>query len=302
MKLQYGPDKKQYELYQGADYQSFWEGIARQKLDELEQVIIRDLLSLPARRLIDVGCGFGRLAHNYLDQAQEVVMLDSSVTLLQQARERTGGRALYIACDMHQIPFCPGSFDRVMMVRVLHHLPDGKAALSVLSRLLAGQGRLIFSYCNKTNLEQVARWAIGRNKFNPFSHEPVFTWGAFVMHHPQYIDQVLLENGLVKTKARGAGVVDKIAGRLNHYGKHFPSGVHLSPLFGDLGLAPWVFLQAEKPTGQPLEADLPAEKLLRCLKCGGELSRSEEEFRCVGCGDSYPIHDGIIDFLPKNEV
>jgi len=306
MKLQVGPDKKQYEMYQNADYQSFWEGLERQKLDELERILVQRLLDLPARRLIDIGCGFGRLADCYLEQCDEVVLLDSSLSLLQEARQKTGGRAaLYIACDLQRIPFCDAVFDRVMLVRVLHHLPDSGAALSELGRILNGGGRLLFTYCNKRNLERMARWLVGRNPYNPWRLEPAWVWEAFFMHHPRYIRQQLAQAGFERERIYGAGIVDKLAGRLGRWGRHIPPGVALAPVLAGLWLAPWIFCQATRPSPPPEEAQDEHRReittLLRCLDCGSGLLPETDGLHCPSCRRLYPLQDGIFNFLPAGQ-
>jgi SAM-dependent methyltransferase/uncharacterized protein YbaR (Trm112 family) len=301
MQLQVGPDKEQYEMYQNADYQSFWDGVARQKMDELERILVRNLLELPARRLIDVGCGFGRMADVYFDRAEQVAMLDSSTSLLQQARSRTGGRALYIACNLPHIPFADAAFDRALMIRVFHHLPDGRASLQELNRILGQGGRLVFTYCNKANLKQIVKWLEGKRTFNPFQPEPGYVWDAFLMHHPRSIRQMLAEIGLKQVKLRGSGFLDKLAGRLGRLGSRLPPGVALSTVAAYSGVAPWIFCQAAKPTGQTQAAESSLESLLRCPTCHGVLAHPAGGYTCEACQRLYPEQDGIINFLPDNQ-
>ena len=58
-------------LYEDIEYHDFWEGVERRHLDELEQILVSRMLKLPARRLIDIGCGSlrsGRLLIPYLNE------------------------------------------------------------------------------------------------------------------------------------------------------------------------------------------------------------------------------------------
>jgi ubiquinone/menaquinone biosynthesis C-methylase UbiE len=292
-------------MYQDVNYKEFWEGRERQKLDQLERILMKELLSLPARRLIDVGCGYGRMADEYLHACDQVVMLDSSISLLQQAREKTHGQATYIACDLYHIPFRDASFDRVLNIRVFHHLENGEAALSEFERILAKDGELTFTYCNKANLDRVVSWVIDHEAINPFSLEPGWIWSGFLMHHPRHIHSMLRALKFTEIVERGAGVMDKFAGRFSQYGIEVPPGRRLAPLFAALAIAPWIFVQAKKTSGPCLEEATRPEMLLCCPLCKGDLLHLVEPlgagniYYCTNCNRSFPIHDGIIDFLPE---
>jgi 2-polyprenyl-3-methyl-5-hydroxy-6-metoxy-1,4-benzoquinol methylase len=299
--LQVDQDTKEYELYENADYQSFWKGIQQKKLDELEQILIRRMLHLPARRIIDIGCGYGRLLDCYQKESNQVVLLDSSVSLLQKAYQQSEGRAICLRCDLNHIPFKDFTFDQVLMIRVFHHLPDSSACLRELNRILTGGGHLLFSYCNKKNLERIARWVIGKNPYNPFSKETNWVWNVFFMHHPEFIHSLLLGTGFEHIIENGAGIVDKIAGKLGRSGANFPPGVALAPLSARFAWAPWIFCDAAK-TGEPDGfVDAPIEELMLCLNCRSGLSGSTDGFRCVSCGQFYPIKEGVIHFLNPDQ-
>ena len=146
--------KDPFSLYEGVEYQQFWTGRQKRSLDELEHAIVRILLPVSGRRIIDVGCGFGRLADCYLDRFEQIVMLDGSMSLLRQALEKTSGKAICIAGDLSHMPFRPASFDAVLLIRVFHHINDSQSCLSELHRLLCNEGRFIFNYCNKQNAQR----------------------------------------------------------------------------------------------------------------------------------------------------
>jgi SAM-dependent methyltransferase len=295
--LQVDQDTKEYELYENADYQSFWSGIQQKKLDELEQILIRRMLHLPARRIIDIGCGYGRLLDSYQEKSNQIVLLDSSASLLQKAYQQSNGRAICLRCDLNHIPFKDSAFDQVLMIRVFHHLPDSSACLREVNRILTGGGHFLFSYCNKKNLERIARWVIGKNPYNPFRIETNWVWNVFFMHHPDYIHSLLLDTGFEHITENGAGIVDKIAGKLGRLGANMPPGVTLAPFFAKFAWAPWIFSDSSK-TGEPDGfIDAPIEKLFQCLNCHSDLSMSAEGCRCVSCGKFYPIKEGVIHFL-----
>ena len=222
-------------------------------------------------------------------------MLDSSWSQLQQARETTDGRFTYIACKATHLPFRVGSFDRAVMVRVFHHIEDSQNSLSELHRILCIQGQLLFTYSNKRNIEQIAKWMLGKLSYNPFDHAPASIWEMFVMHHPAYIRRSLTELGFSNLNVQGSGIMDKIAGRAGKLWKWIPLGVSMAPFFGSLALAPWIFVNCEKEGKVTITDRLPEDYLI-CPKCHNNLEYKEQSYRCLLCGQTYRVKEGIIDF------
>jgi SAM-dependent methyltransferase len=87
-----------------------------------------DELGMPTRweRVLDFGCGVGRLSQALAQNANEVVGVDISVPMLDKAREldRSGGVCQFVvneSSDLRQFP--DGHFDLVYTTLVLQHLP-----------------------------------------------------------------------------------------------------------------------------------------------------------------------------------
>jgi SAM-dependent methyltransferase len=87
-----------------------------------------DGLGMPTRwdRVLDFGCGVGRLSQALGQHANEVVGVDIAVPMLDKAREldRSGGVCRFVvneAPDLRQFP--DGRFDLVYTTLVLQHLP-----------------------------------------------------------------------------------------------------------------------------------------------------------------------------------
>ncbi|MCZ2860380.1 class I SAM-dependent methyltransferase [Blastococcus sp. VKM Ac-2987] len=85
-------------------------------------------LGLPVRwhRVLDFGCGAGRLSQALAQHADEVVGVDVSAPMLDTARrlDRSGGRCTFLLTehsDLREIG--SGSVDLVYSERVLQHLP-----------------------------------------------------------------------------------------------------------------------------------------------------------------------------------
>ena len=110
-----------------------------------------DLLDIAAgAHVLDVGCGSGAVTRDIAKRVGRhglAVGLDPSPELLAVAHELAhaagvGDRMEFREGDAHQLPFPDGSFDAVLCVTVLSHVPRGEAAIPELVRVLRPGGRL----------------------------------------------------------------------------------------------------------------------------------------------------------------
>lgn len=288
-------EKDPYSLYEGVEYAQFWTGLQKCNLDTLEHTIVRHLLPVSGRRVLDVGCGYGRLSDCYEGRFQQVIMVDGSMSLLHQAVEKTERKAVYVAADAYHLPFRAASFDAVLMIRVFHHMQDSQACLLELHRVLCHRGRFVFSYLNKHNMLRVIRWLIGRNKDHPFATEPSGQGTTFISHHPRAVQKLLDETGFSQQQYYGIGVVDRFA-HLTGTGNPWTAlGECLAPFLAWSGLAPWMLCGADAGGGPELLAVPGIGDLLQCPSCGGSLCDEKDAYRCIACRKHYPIVDGIID-------
>lgn len=102
-------------------------------------------------RLLDLGCGAGRLSWPLAQRGLAVVGVDVSRPLLQAAMQRKSGTyavPFFIQVDPLAMPFTDGVFDAVLACKVYCYLPGGRARrqyLTELWRLLRPGGRLLLS-------------------------------------------------------------------------------------------------------------------------------------------------------------
>jgi ubiquinone/menaquinone biosynthesis C-methylase UbiE len=109
------------------------------------------LLDLAAgERVLDVGCGSGvvtRQIAGRVGPTGRVVGLDPSPALLAVARELAREAGLtdnveFLEGSALRLPFPDASFDAVVCVTVLSHVPKGETAIPELARVLRPGGRL----------------------------------------------------------------------------------------------------------------------------------------------------------------
>jgi ubiquinone/menaquinone biosynthesis C-methylase UbiE len=104
---------------------------------ELFELLVREA-DLAGRRVLDVGCGTGRLAAALSERGSRVWGVEPSREMAAQARAR--GVHVKVA-SAERLPFKEGWFERAVLWLVVH-LVDRPATFSELARVLAPGGRV----------------------------------------------------------------------------------------------------------------------------------------------------------------
>lgn len=95
-------------------------------------------------RVLDVGCGAGHTALAFAAVAREVVGLDLTEAMLEQARALAAGRELrnlrFERGDAAELPFADASFDVVTSRLCAHHYTRPEASAREAARVLAPGG------------------------------------------------------------------------------------------------------------------------------------------------------------------
>lgn len=288
--------------YEGSDYQtSFWDKGGREYEDRTEAIALKRLLPPRGRLMLELGAGAGRNTPRYLG-FDRIVLLDYSRTQLEQAQARLGtsDRYIYVAADAYRLPFVGGLFDGATMIRVLHHMADAPKALGQVRNVLASGGTFILEFASKLNLKAIFRYLLGRQKWSPFSLEPVEFVELNFDFHPKAIRQWLEELGFTTERTLTlshfrVGVLKRLV----------PTGilVFLDSLFQWTGawwqLTPSVFVKAvgaNQAEGSP-KRELSTLEFFKCPDCGtSPLADKSAYLECPGCRKRWEIKDGIYDF------
>jgi SAM-dependent methyltransferase len=107
----------------------------------LERPALRALIpgSLHGAAVLDAGCGSGAQAQWLLDQGADVVAVDVSPRMIEEAERRCAGRGRFLVADLAEpLPLEPRSLDGITCSLALHYVADwsGRA----LARGQAGLG------------------------------------------------------------------------------------------------------------------------------------------------------------------
>ncbi len=145
-------------------------------LHSLEQEYSRPAKVLPVyrkvvrrgQRVLDVGCGYGRIAIPLALQGCEIEGVDISRAMITSARRavRKNMKVRFRVGDMRHLPYPAESFDRVLCLwNTFNHLllpGEQLAALKEVHRVLRPGGRAFFEMSNGES--SYFRAAVGSNK------------------------------------------------------------------------------------------------------------------------------------------
>jgi ubiquinone/menaquinone biosynthesis C-methylase UbiE len=286
--------------YEGSDYQkTFWDSGGREYEDQCEALAIGRLLPRKGRLLLELGAGAGRNTLRY-GGYDRIVLLDYSLSQLQQARERLGvsERYRFVAANVYHLPFGSGLFDAATMIRTVHHLAKPPLALREIRRVMEPGAFFLLEYANKRNLKSILRFLLGKQSWNPFSPDPVEYLPLNFDFHPAGVRKWLSSSGFT---IRRTATVSHF--RIGWVKRMVPAALlaRLDYFLGCTGgiwqLSPSVFLLA-------LSDSTPVEKragFFQCPLCKGSNLKEIHEggdayLACQSCRQRFPIRNGIYDF------
>ncbi len=146
----------------GVQYASDANLASRQAIYRFQQPPVRtaawalDLADLRGdERVLDVGCGNGAHLAELAGRAHrgEVHGLDLSPGMLTAARSRSD--ASLLVGDAQELPFAADSFDVVLAMHMLYHVPDRDRAIAGIRRVLRANGVALFLTNSELHLAEL---------------------------------------------------------------------------------------------------------------------------------------------------
>lgn len=176
--------------------------------------VIELLAPQPGERILDVGCGTGQLTAQIAESGAEVVGLDNSPAMIDEARRLYPELEFQLA-DAHDFAV-DQPFDAVFSNAALHWIKDPLSVVHSISRSLKPAGRLAVEFGGHGNVRFLSA-AIESASLQLIGHPVPHPW-----YFPGIVDfgTVLEQHGLEVTQA---AMIDRP-----------------TPLEGDDGLRNWV--------------------------------------------------------------
>lgn len=182
----------------GYSYVDYWKG--RDYEHQAEEVAIRRLLA--GRHFghgIDLGGGFGRLTKliaEYCDQADLVEPSENQRAEGKKFLAETPNAGIKEG-TVTEIPYPDASLDLVLVVRVLHHVPETASAFAEIARVLKPGGYLLMEVANSKHIKARLRSLAKGQRIprTPISQAAADPSVPFVNHHPDVIREQLAAAG-----------------------------------------------------------------------------------------------------------
>lgn len=113
-----------------------------------------------ARRALDVGCGEGRFSRMLRQHGIATTGIDPTRALLAEARRRDP-EGDYREGRAESLDFADASFDLVVSYLTLIDIPDHRAAIAEMVRVLAPGGALLIANLTSFSSASRDRWTLG---------------------------------------------------------------------------------------------------------------------------------------------
>jgi SAM-dependent methyltransferase len=110
--------------------------------------VVRAAAVVPGEAVLDVGCGTGTVAMLAAAKGARVTAVDPAGRLLDVARgeaEREGLDIAFLPGEAASLPTPDAAFDAVLSNFAVIFAPDPRAAVTEMVRVLAADGRIVFS-------------------------------------------------------------------------------------------------------------------------------------------------------------
>lgn len=187
----------------GEDVWNWTSPAGQVRLAKRVDLFVRSLgLGARAKRVLELGCGTGLYTERVAPHCQEIVAVDISEALLQQARARVADSRVRFVCqnlEAMERGALGRDFDAVYGCSALHHL-DLDATLPQLRSVLAPGADLAFSEPNLLNPQvqlMFSRFQWARRKWATSETEMAFypseLRAAFVRHGYEVIELITFD-------------------------------------------------------------------------------------------------------------
>lgn len=153
----------------------------RQEIERHFEVSGRGLRPFQGLTILDIGCGGGLVSEPVARLGATATGIDPAIENVEAARRHAAGQGLaidYQSCRVEDLVAQGRTFDCVLCLEVVEHVPDVGAFLAECTKLVRPGGLMIFSTINRTmkayalaivGAEYILRWLpVGTHQWERF--------------------------------------------------------------------------------------------------------------------------------------
>lgn len=168
------------------------------------------------RSVIDIACGNAMISNQFLDRIDELILVDQSPRMLNEARKRIpvggSGKVVLVERDFERDtdPIFSRRYDLVVCTGLLAHTDEPTEVVKKLARLCSDGGLLLLQNTDGSHLySKVSEWyrkSISLIKDNQYQHSCVRQeivddilerYGYMLLHRFRYISSFMFLSGLL---------------------------------------------------------------------------------------------------------
>ena len=191
-------------FYQNARYEDL-RPVSSEYIEKSHLRVNRHLIK-DGKILLDAGSGPIQYPAylTYMEGFQYRLCMDISIVALQEARNRIGNKGLFVVGDIANLPFNDDSFDGIVSLHTLHHLPinEQKKAYKDLYRVLrAGKNAVLVNGWTESKL--MTRWSWLMKIMERFGHLILKLRGKQIENPKKQVEKKIVENKNIKIEPTG---------------------------------------------------------------------------------------------------
>lgn len=108
-----------------------------------------------AARLLDIGCGTGRVTQSLCDKADSLYAMDLAEGMVQFARAQTNLPIRWLVGDAEALPVCDAAFDSVFSTMALQWCDKLDTVFNEVYRVLAPNGRAVLAIMSQGSFTEL---------------------------------------------------------------------------------------------------------------------------------------------------
>ncbi|WP_336511461.1 class I SAM-dependent methyltransferase [Alteribacter salitolerans] len=175
----------------------FFDRMARTKwLGSLHEELIRATGTWKGKRILDVGCGTGRLLMRGAEDTTEVTGVDLSPCMIERSKQLFGETkgpksGAFLTADAEALPFPGNSFSITVSVCVLFLMPDPEKVLSEMARVTYGTVALLNP--SRVNGIKASAQYVEKHRLTGEEKDFLIQWGRVAEHRHRFSENELTQ-------------------------------------------------------------------------------------------------------------